>query len=503
MNYLVARVSDPEQRKSLPGQKKRLLAYAERMKWVETKDFKYIEFDETAFKENRRTFRELVIEPLKAETGLSVAVFDKIDRFSRDSSSDEKSELTRLYRTGKIEMHFPSDNLYIYKDSPAPDLFRLDIGIALAAYYSSAIRDNVKRRFDQMLADGIWVGKAPIGYLNYHETDGNGKLTKGIKIDTERNHLIRKGFELRSTGLPYKSVAKMMQKEGIRSKNKSAILGTAHWEKILKDKFYIGTMTYMGKQYSHNYPTFIEPWLWDKVQEANNKRSNGRTKYNSKPFLFKKLKCGTCGYSITFDGPKRGGNVYGRCTEFGGGHDAEWFNESILYEQVRAVLKSIRVPEKLLPDLINEIEKNHASEQKQYTSTKARLQKEYDGLDCQVKELFEDRKMFLTRPEMFEEMVRAKEVRQKEILQELEDHSKGDKAFVIGASYILDVCSRAVELFDAESSKLEQKRFLIDFVLSNMTMEGKNLKFTLKDPFNSIALMSKSGNWCPGLDSNQ
>lgn len=263
MNYLVARVSDPEQRKSLPGQKKRLLAYAERMKWVETKDFKYIEFDETAFKENRRTFRELVIEPLKAETGLSVAVFDKIDRFSRDSSSDEKSELTRLYRTGKIEMHFPSDNLYIYKDSPAPDLFRLDIGIALAAYYSSAIRDNVKRRFDQMLADGIWVGKAPIGYLNYHETDGNGKLTKGIKIDTERNHLIRKGFELRSTGLPYKSVAKMMQKEGIRSKNKSAILGTAHWEKILKDKFYIGTMTYMGKQYSHNYPTFIEPWLWD------------------------------------------------------------------------------------------------------------------------------------------------------------------------------------------------------------------------------------------------
>ncbi len=71
----------------------------------------------------------------------------------------------------------------------------------------------------------------------------------------------------------------------------------------------------------------------------------------------------------------------------------------------------------------------------------------------------------------------------------------GDKAFVIGASYILEVCSRAVELFDAETTTLEQKRYLIDFTLSNLTLEGKTLHFNLLEPFDAIAECAKSANW--------
>src|SRR3990167_9903705 len=130
MNYLVARVSDKDQRKALPAQKKKLYDYAERLKWIQGIDFEYIEFDETAFKQNRKDFRALVVAPLKLQKQLSIIVFDKIDRYSRDSSSQEKAALTQMWKAGKIEMHFPSDNLYITRDSPAADLFRLDIGIA-------------------------------------------------------------------------------------------------------------------------------------------------------------------------------------------------------------------------------------------------------------------------------------------------------------------------------------------------------------------------------------
>src|SRR5438445_9723708 len=163
MNYLVARVSDVSQRKSLPAQKKQLLEYADKQGWRQHQDYRYVEFDETAFKYNRKKFWELVIEPLQKEKELSIVVLHKIDRYSRDSSSDEKAALTKLWRQGKIEMHFPGDNLYISKSSPAADLFRLDIGIALAGYYSSAIRDNINRRFSQMISDGIWVSSAPLG----------------------------------------------------------------------------------------------------------------------------------------------------------------------------------------------------------------------------------------------------------------------------------------------------------------------------------------------------
>jgi hypothetical protein len=45
-------------------------------------------------------------------------------------------------------------------------------------------------------------------------------------------------------------------------------------------------------------------------------------------------------------------------------------------------------------------------------------------------------------------MVNGIELKQKTIPQELEDHSNGDKAFILGASYILEVCSRDLVIFN-------------------------------------------------------
>ncbi len=497
MNYLIARVSDQDQKKALPAQKKRLEDYAKSLDWIEDKDYKYIEFDETAFKDNRKRFNELVLAPIVNAIDKSIIVHDKVDRFTRDSSSEEKSILTRLAKQDKIELHFPHDHLIINSESAATAHFQFDINVALASYYSGAIRDNVKRRFDQMLDDGIWIGRAPIGYVNYQEHDANGKVIfKGIRLDLERDYHVRKGFELRSTGLSYKAIAKEMKKAGLRSRTeKAVVISAAQWEEILNNPFYVGRMVFKGKEYDHNYDTIVEPWLWDKVQEVKNRRANGKTKYNSKPFLFKNLKCHVCGYSITFDGPKHNGKTYGKCTEYGGKHGAVWVNEEILIEQVRELLRAIQLPKRLLPKLVAEIDKNHASEQDRYVTTRTRLEKEYNALDEELEDLFKDRKQFKTRHELFERMVKKIEKRQKDIMEDLKDHSAGDKAFVIGASYLLDVCSRAVELFDAESTKVEQKRYLIEFILTYITLDGEKLHLTLKEPFEAVISLAKTGKW--------
>src|SRR5579884_2119572 len=117
MNYLVARVSDKDQLKALPAQKQKLTEYADKMGWVENRDFIYLEYDETAYGENRPKFWDLVIAPLEKELVTAIVVFDKIDRFSRDASSEERRALTKMFRKGKIELHFPSDNLFINKNS--------------------------------------------------------------------------------------------------------------------------------------------------------------------------------------------------------------------------------------------------------------------------------------------------------------------------------------------------------------------------------------------------
>ncbi len=263
---LVARVSDVEQRKALPAQRKRLFEYAEKCRWKENIDFKYVEFDETAFKKERKTFNELVIKPLQEDENLSVVVFDKIDRFSRDSSSPEKAALTNLWRSGKIEMHFPHDNLYISKDSPAADTFRLDIGISLAAYYSAAISNNVKRRFDQLLAEGVWVHQAPVGYKNVHlHSESTSRPQKDIVVDEARAHYILKAFELRATGMPYSMIAKELVRTGFTSrKTGEPRLSKGAVEDIINNKFYYGVMTHNGKEYKHKYDHIIERSLYNK-----------------------------------------------------------------------------------------------------------------------------------------------------------------------------------------------------------------------------------------------
>lgn len=90
--------------------------------------------------------------------------------------------------------------------------------------------------------------------------------------------------------------------------------------------------------------------------------------------------------------------------------------------------------------------------------------------------------------------------RQYDIDGQLKSYTKADEQFGITVSYLLDVVSRAVDLF--ESSKADQKRQLVNLVLSNLELKGKKLCFNLKEPFNAIVAANKSKDWLRGWDSN-
>lgn len=83
----------------------------------------------------------------------------------------------------------------------------------------------------------------------------------------------------------------------------------------------------------------------------------------------------------------------------------------------------------------------------------------------------------------------------------LKQYTEADGNFIITVSYLLDIASRARDLF--LSSKVDQKRKLISFVLSNLSLEGKKLVYNLKEPFDAILQANKSKIWLPGPDSNR
>ena len=63
--------------------------------------------------------------------------------------------------------------------------------------------------------------------------------------------------------------------------------------------------------------------------------------------------------------------------------------------------------------------------------------------------------------------------RQYELNDKLKRVIEADESYSIMLITLLNICSRASELF--ESSKVEQKRQLINFLLSNLKLRGKTL----------------------------
>src|SRR3989344_863527 len=225
------RVSTPEQKKSglsLPAQGKRIDKYCKEKKLEDWKEF---EFDETAYKVNRKDFSEVIKILQKAKEPIAL-VCDKIDRLIRNFTKDLVI-LEELRREGKIELHFPSDNIILTKDSPASDLFRFTIGVSLAKYYSDAISDNVKRAQEQKLRKGEWPGKAPVGYRNIEIDEDN----KWVEPDSQRADLVIKIFEWYATATySMEMVRRKAKEEGLTNNTASGTyLTKSQIEHILKN----------------------------------------------------------------------------------------------------------------------------------------------------------------------------------------------------------------------------------------------------------------------------
>jgi site-specific DNA recombinase len=484
--YLIARVSTDEQKDALPAQVHRLVDYATR----QNLPYELIEIQESAFKGNRYEFNE-ALKKIQSATEPIAVVFDKIDRYTRDSSAEEGRILRNLYMTGRIEMHFPSDNLIINKDSPATDLMRLGLGIVLAEYYSNAIRDNVKRRQEQMLRDGLWTGKAPFGYKNV--VLENGK--KWIWIDALPADAVRSAYEWYATGnQSLRTISQKLQAEyGYRT-------SISQVDAILKNPFYKGVMRTKGNLYPHKYDLVISEELYDQAESVRKGYAIKSKRWAGLPYAYRGLiKCADCGCSVTFE-KKKGTYVYGHCTQYRAKHGAAYVPEHKITEQLQVLFQSISIPEYAYSQVSQALRQSHEEKKQLHSETSVqldaeilkytnRLEKIYDDyLDDKISETLYKRK--------FDEFNKTK----KSLQNKRENIEQVQEDYYGTVTHLLKLSKNAPQLFD--KANYEQKRSLINLVLSNLTLKGEQLLWEIQKPFDTIAFCNQNGNWYAWQDSN-
>ena len=484
--FLIARVSTDEQSDALPGQVYRLEDYAKKKGF----DYELFQIKESAYRGKRTSFKK-IIERIQQADDSAIVVLDKIDRYTRDSNSDEVALLNSMCRLGLIQLHFPSDNLFINKDSSAQEKFMLNVGISNAQYYSDSSADNVNRRIQQKLRDGEVIGRVPMGYKNIRNIDGKSDVI----VDPFSAEAVKEAFETYAKGIISLSEIKKLWavKYGIY-KEKNTIA------KLLHNPFYCGYMKHRDKSYTHKYPKLVSKTLFEQVQMRIKDPETSKKKWAGVEFNFRGLvKCYDCGSRITFERHK-GKYVYGKCSSKYGIHKTAYVPEFIFEEHVGHALSDIHIPDDVMHQIHDVLANEAKDEQDRIEKTRTSLQAEILKYQNRKENMYVDKlDGFLSEKsfkEKYEEFTKKEDIL-KERLENLELTTKNSLSDI---SHLLHLANKAPILFQKANNL--RKREISNLIFSNLLLQQKELRWEYNKPFDTMAYCNKTGNWCGLGDSN-
>jgi len=493
---ILARVSTEEQMsegQSIPAQLSRAREYAKRKRLNVYKEF---QFDESSIKDQRKKFEQVVEEIKKAKEPVALIV-ETVDRLQR--SFKESVLLDDFRKQGKLEIHFIRENLVVHKDSNSSEIQRWDLAVFLAKSFVLQISDNVKRTNEYKIRHGEWIGKAPVGYVNTIDENGN----KDIIPDPARAHLVVKMFELYATGnYSIRTLAEEMKKLGLRTTLKnSKPLTTGMIHSTLQNPFYYGMMRVKNELYPHRYQPLISKDLFDKVQQVRLGYHKKPFKYAGKPFILRGMvKCADeqCGCTITAETHK--GHIYYSCTNYKRIHPKRvYIREEDILSPINEVLKNIRLSDEKIEEITEDLKKMNQVKNEFHRQSLTSLRKEYDQIETRISNAFDLMADGSITKDMFNKKLKEYKEKQAEIEAKMQSYTDADENFYLTANMVLNLAKRAYEIF--QNSEVEEKRQLLNFLLQNLKLEGKNLVFELKTPFDTVLQASKCSNLLAWRDS--
>ncbi|MCX6728565.1 MAG: recombinase family protein [Candidatus Saccharibacteria bacterium] len=484
----LARVSSKEQEEnnSIPSQLRRLNDYVERHSFEDVETHKLVE---SSTKATRKQFSE-IIDRIKLSNETVALIVDTIDRLQRDFR--ESVLLDELRKKGKVELHFLRENLIINDKSNSADILRWDMGVMFAKSYVTQLSDNVKRGNEQKRINGEWCGKAPFGYVNTDFSEGGGR--KWIAPDKATEHVVYDMYNRYASGAYSMNTLRRYIMSEYRIQ-----LATSQIDRILKNTFYYGVMTVKGIEYRHKYEPLISKELFDKVQEVKNGFNKKKFKYAGLPYPYRGLiKCGACGCSITPEKSK--GHTYYHCTQYHGKHNALYIREEDLTKQLMQAFANIQPTQEQYEQVMGLLKASHGDKMKYREQNLTSLQAELNKADKRTEKLYESYLDGDIDKDYYKKKNQELKSQKENVQNKIDSLDKASDDFYVTVENIMRISRDAPKLF--ESSKLEQKRELINLVLQNLELHNGQLRWEYKKPFDSMASCNKTSNWLGLVDSN-
>lgn len=203
--------------------------------------------------------------------------------------------------------------------------------------------------------------------------------------------------------------------------------------------------------------------------------------------------------SITGD-IKKNKYIYYSCINGKGICKKEWIREEELLGPMFEYLDKIKVLDDLTEKIVDYLKKSFEAEQEFYKQTHENLRKELDQVQNRISRLVDSHLDGKIDGDIYEQKLNEYKKRQQEIISLMANHIDADKASLITVKTVLDLAKRAKEIY--ESSKVDEKRQILNFFFSNLEMKDKKAIITLRKPFDKLVAVSDHPKCRKRWDSN-
>lgn len=243
-------------------------------------------------KTSKRPELKRMLQFLK-DDAVQYVIVHKIDRLARNRADDV--EINLAIRAAGATLVSCSENI----DETPSGMLMHGIMSSIAEFYSRNLANEVIKGTVQKARSGGTVGKAPTGYLNVREMVER-RENRTVAIDPERGPLVRWAFEQYATGeWSVRRLLDEVTERGLTSSGgpntPSKPLSVSNFNRLLKNDYYVGVVTYQGVKYDGNHEPLISRDLFDQVQRhlaAKNQAGEKRRKHLH--YLNGSVICQTC-----------------------------------------------------------------------------------------------------------------------------------------------------------------------------------------------------------------
>ncbi len=483
---LYARVSSAEQERegfSIPAQQRLLREYAVKNDFVVVQEFVDVE---TAKQAGRTNFNKMLAFLAEMPSVIAVLVekTDRLYRNFRDYVTIDDLDL---------EIHLVKEGEVMSRDSRSHQKFIHGIKVLMAKNYIDNLSEETRKGMAEKAETGVFPHRAPVGYKN-------DTTTRTIVPDPERAPYVRQLFEWYASGrYSVEDLHQRCVRDGFKvAGTKADTIPRSKVEYLLKNPFYTGQFRWKQQLYAGTHEPIVSRELFDRVQVEFASHGRDRGKYRLHEFAFGGLiACGECGYTLTAQRQK-GRYVYYKCTNYGRNCSQGYYREEVLVEQFEQFVRGVQMRPAVV-NWANEVLKQSLGEETDFhNSAVARLNAELDKIKGRMNRAYLDKLDGKIDGQFWAECSAQWQAEKARIIDKLERHRQGDSSYLEEGARLIDVASRALELYNRFG--LVERRGFLASILKEIKVKDGRLTAEYRPAFQVLARMAAETGSPPALN---